>query len=174
MAYEIGYEGQCGTCKYYYFEGKYSKGPCTENSWHTYYYYPDHRCENYEDERDVHGGCFLTTACCQYKGLPDKCSELETMRGFRDNCLMQLEYGPEIKNLYYADAPKILAAMEDFSENEKKTIFEGIYTEINHINDLIDKGEEKDAIINYMLMVYKLARETLWVHNQNSVSAADK
>lgn len=33
------------------------------------------------------GGCYLTTVCCQYKGLPDNCEELTILRAFRDECV---------------------------------------------------------------------------------------
>lgn len=35
-------------------------------------------------------GCFLTTACCNYMGLPDNCEELEVLREFRRRLPMTL------------------------------------------------------------------------------------
>ena len=37
-------------------------------------------CKQFKERGSSSGGCFLTTACCDYKGLPDDCYELETMR----------------------------------------------------------------------------------------------
>lgn len=77
--------GHCRSCKYYEFSGENSKGLC---SWYNAYYYADDSCKHYEEGSSSGSGwCFLTTACCKYKGLPDDCAELETLRRFRDNYL---------------------------------------------------------------------------------------
>lgn len=53
-------------------------------------------------------GCFLTTACAEFAGLPDDCFELSTLRRFRDNVLMQMPRGPDDVALYYRVAPAIV------------------------------------------------------------------
>jgi len=37
----------------------------------------------------AYGGvqCYLTTVCCQWKGLPDDCEQLTILRAFRDECV---------------------------------------------------------------------------------------
>lgn len=52
-------------------------------------------------------GCFITTATCSYKGLPDNCHELETLREFRDNYLIKTNDGLEMLEHYYSIAPAI-------------------------------------------------------------------
>lgn len=52
------------------------------------------------------GGCYLTTACCQYKGLPDNCLELRTLRAFRD-----LFVSAEDITEYYRKAPAIVDSL---------------------------------------------------------------
>ena len=59
---------KCGSCKYYTYEGEYKKGYC---SWYKSYYYADDSCSHWEEGNiSSTGGCFLTTACCEHKGLP--------------------------------------------------------------------------------------------------------
>ncbi len=54
------------------------------------------------------GGCFLTTACVDFAGLPDDCFELATLRRFRDEVLMRMPGGPDDVALYDRVAPAIV------------------------------------------------------------------
>jgi len=59
-------------------------------------------------------GCFITTAVCEYSGLPDDCYELTVLREFRDTWLK--ENHPEDIEQYYHEAPVIvsrISARED-------------------------------------------------------------
>lgn len=58
-------------------------------------------------------GCFLTSAACQYCGLPDDCHELQTLRAFRDGYLAEVPGGPELVQRYYEIAPAIVARLDD-------------------------------------------------------------
>ena len=50
----------------------------------------DKYCRNYDyDDCPIYkgndsGGCFLTSACTEARGLPDDCHELTVLRSFRD------------------------------------------------------------------------------------------
>ena len=59
------------------------------------------------------GGCFLTTACTEAKGLPDNCRELETLRHFRDNYMMNVPEGKADIAHYYKTAPSIVNAINN-------------------------------------------------------------
>ena len=63
-------EGTCGSCEYYEYEGENVKGYC---SFYRTYYYSNDSCRNWRKGNNAYsgGGCFLTTACCEYKGLED-------------------------------------------------------------------------------------------------------
>lgn len=59
-------------------------------------------CKNYSyDECPIYkgnpdsGGCYLTTACVEAKGLPDDCEELTILRDFRDHWLKKQPGGAE-------------------------------------------------------------------------------
>ena len=165
----MGYH--CRSCKYFEYNGENSKGDC------EYYgasYWPDETCSHWTsggavDERDDEddeeqgssggGFCFLTTACCAYKGLPDDCTELQTLRRFRDGYLRNRPYGEELISTYYADAPAIVKAIN--ARPDKGEIYEGIFVRIHEIMDLIAAGENERAVIRYLMMVYDLKKRTV-------------
>ena len=64
-------------------------------------------CPIYKDDPNS-GGCYLTTACVEAKGLPDDCEELTILRNFRDHWLKQQPGGAEEVAEYYATAPQIV------------------------------------------------------------------
>lgn len=65
-----------------------------------------------KDPPSSSGGCFLTSACVQAKGLPDDCEELETLRRFRDTYMMATEEGQAEVEHYYMVAPAIVVAID--------------------------------------------------------------
>lgn len=74
------------------------------------------------------GGCYITTAMCQYLGKDDDCDELTILRGFRDNWLIDQPNGTELVQEYYKYAPLIV---ERINEAPNKDI---LYDQIsNHI-----------------------------------------
>lgn len=52
--------------------------------------------------------CTVTTACCEYAGLPDDCYALTMMRKMRDEYVRTLEGGEELIREYYETAPLIV------------------------------------------------------------------
>lgn len=56
-------------------------------------------------------GCYLTTAACVHRGLPDDCYELEVLRGFRDDVLLATEGGRALVSHYYDVAPAIASKL---------------------------------------------------------------
>lgn len=149
-------DGTCGSCANYEYAGSNSQGYC---SYYGTYYYPDDSCSHWERSSGAYsgGGCFLTTACCEYKGLPDDCHELQTLRKFRDEYLALKGYGKEIIELYYEDAPDIVERIN--SRTDKGQIYAKIYGKIEEIAMLIEKKQFDEAVIAYMLMVYQLKRD---------------
>lgn len=55
--------------------------------------------------------CYITTAVCAGRNLPDDCYELETLRKYRDNYLAQTESGRQLVEEYYDIAPGIVMAI---------------------------------------------------------------
>jgi len=90
------------------------------------------------------GGCYLTTACCEYKGLPDDCEELQTLRKFRD------EYVPAVLVVeYYKTAPNIVPLLTDKQ-------LEYIYGVIKNCVKDIKEGKKESALNRYTNMVAEL------------------
>lgn len=92
----------------------------------------------------VSGGCYLTTACCEYKGLPDDCEELEVLRKFRD------EYVPAVLVVeYYKTAPNIVPMLTDKE-------LEHIYQVITACVKDIKEDKKESALNRYTNMVAQL------------------
>ena len=52
--------------------------------------------------------CYITTAACESQGKADNCYELELLRSYRDNYLLQSEEGGAMVKEYYNIAPTIV------------------------------------------------------------------
>jgi hypothetical protein len=101
-------------------------------------------------------GCFLTTACTQYKGLPDDCAALTTLRTFRDQYMAYHPDGPALIQEYYQMAPKLL---ERIREQEEASILEHIYEHLVLPSvDLIQDGELEEAMFYYHDYTLQLKR----------------
>ena len=142
---------ECGSCKYYLFEREDETNKCTH---YGKYYDCNDRCNYWEEANEVSGGgCFLTTACCQYKGLPDNCYELETLRRFRDEVLFEKEEGIQLVKEYYRIAPGLVKKIEAMPDKERTEILENIYQKILQVLNKIKSGDNEGAIARYYSMV---------------------
>lgn len=101
-------------------------------------------------------GCFLTTACVKYYGLPDNCYQLKTLRNFRDNYLKNQKEGGALVQEYYSLAPILVKLLNRDSKKEK--LFEGIFQQINLACDLIEKDENEKAKALYINVVINLSK----------------
>lgn len=124
-------------CRYYYYQSGYccalkrekeGSSSIDSDTVHRYcwgYHYED--CPRYKAEHSS-GGCFLTSACVEAKGLPDDCYELTTLRMFRDEYLAKQECGKcEIAH-YYSVAPKIVEQIK--RDPDAPRILDQIYNEL--------------------------------------------
>ena len=148
--------GTCGACKEFEFEGNNKKGYCRR---YGAYYWDDDSCRHYEeDEYRLSGSksstCFLTSACCQYKGLPDDCYELTTLRQFRDTYLVATEEGKTLVEEYYRIAPSVVERIMEREDQEEILIF--IYDEICKIIRMIERSENEQAVLVYKEMLLSL------------------
>lgn len=100
------------------------------------------------------GLCFLTTAVCQYKGLPDNCHELEVLREFRDNHLLKTDEGRKMVQQYYSIAPDIANRLNN------KTDLEQVWFTVCNCVNLVESHQYQKAINSYKSMV-NLMRERL-------------
>lgn len=98
-------------------------------------------------------GCFLTTAACQHKGLPDDCEVLTIMRSFRDNVLVQTTEGTRLVDQYYQRAPSLVPLFQD------PEIADRAWHQICKITDLIQAKRNAEAVSAYQEMVTSLERQ---------------
>lgn len=147
---------KCASCGNYTYEGKYSKGYC---SYYGGYYDSNDSCNHWEEGNNVSssGGCFLTTACCEYKGLPDDCYELTTLRYLRDSYMKKSLVGSKLVDLYYDIAPDIVEKINLL--DNKKEIYQEIYQEIQKIVILIEDTKYSDAVEKYIDIMLELDRK---------------
>lgn len=106
------------------------------------------------------GGCFLTTAVCDYLGKEDNCYELEMLRSFRDNWLAQQENGDLQISLYYSCAPRLVEKMKA-SPDYAETCEELMRTYIRPCVELIENNQNEACRqlyikgLKYMLNKYQ-------------------
>lgn len=114
------------------------------------------RCKKeYEAACPNTGGCFITTATCQSRNLPDDCHELTALRKFRDT-FMKTDGNMKVEvEEYYKIAPVIC---ENINKQENSSeIYEQIYQK--WLKDAVlacDNNETEKAYNIYKDMVLEL------------------
>lgn len=73
------------------------------------------------------GGCYITTAVCEFYGKPDDCYELTQFRKFRDTWLMEQEDGEALIQKYYETAPTVVETLK-CGEN-REVIYRKLYSD---------------------------------------------
>ena len=101
------------------------------------------------------GGCFLTTAACEYKGLPDGCYELSVLRDFRDTYLLMTDEGSSMVESYYKIAPAITDRLHSDAD------LEYIWQIITSCVRSIENKQFDEAVANYRNMVCSLESRLL-------------
>lgn len=156
-------------CSYYYYDNGYCCALKKEKEGYSSidhdtvkkycwgYHYLD--CPRYKD-RDSSGGCFLTSACTEARGLPDDCEELTTLRAFRDGYMKSLPHGQADICEYYHIAPAIVDKIQSLPN--AKEIFDSIYTElVLPCVELIHAGKNEEAYTKYYNYAKCLQKEFL-------------
>lgn len=100
------------------------------------------------------GGCYVTTAVCEYLGKDDECRELQTLRWFRDNWILKHENGDKAVSLYYATAPKIVEIIQ-LADNRTE-IFKELNEKVQKAVTLIENLEYEKAYHLYTSAVIEL------------------
>ena len=103
------------------------------------------------------GPCFITTACVEAAGLPDNCTELETMRYLRDEYLANSDEGKRMIHEYYKIAPSIVGKIR--REGNSNEVFSAIFNDIRGTVSLIKTGDLESATARYKEMVVRLKQK---------------
>ena len=161
-----------GTYNGYYFDDSHILGPQFDNFYCDNcgcYIPPGHRyttggnrhfcgirCfREWADMNPRSDGCFITTATCKSRNLPDDCHELTTLRAFRDNFMKKdNEMKSEVME-YYEIAPSICSKI-DRLENSSE-IYDSIWKDyLCGAVDAVDAGDNLKAHEIYKSMVLDL------------------
>lgn len=153
MKMSTDYYCKCKDCEYIDPTEKYGyKWYCT---YRKTYEDPDEvkECRYYKQRGSGSGGCFLTTVCCEEKGLPDDCYELTMMRKYRDEILKKTVLGEKIIKFYYNEAPRIVQQIKGSDKREE--ICTWIYNEIRKVIHDYENGNLNEAGSRYLFMMYQ-------------------
>ena len=108
-----------------------------------------------KENRSSSGGCYLTTACVEHRGLPDDCMELTTLRGFRDGYMSGFDQGKKDIEKYYRTAPEIVERIN--KSTDASEVYEKLYSDvIVPCVHLIQEGNNEGAHEMYRSMVKDL------------------
>lgn len=115
---------------------------------------------NWGDSGNTGGGCFITTACVEQKGMADDCYEMQILRRYRD-ILVEKDDAFRGKVLeYYRQAPLIIQGIE--AENNKNEIYGMLYDEmIKPCVDFLENGNIEQAKTLYLNFYEKLSKQYL-------------
>lgn len=102
-------------------------------------------------------GCFITTAICKSRNLPDNCDDLQTLRQYRDNILLKSDDGKVWVKIYYLVAPEIVESINRHDNSDE--IYEML--NISYLQPairLIKEGDCEGAFYIYKSMVNTAAK----------------
>lgn len=63
--------------------------------------------------------CYITTAMCRDTGKADDCLELQALRQYRDDVMLETEQGRALVKDYYHKAPKIVSRINQEQQHER-------------------------------------------------------
>ncbi|QDW74081.1 hypothetical protein FND36_08595 [Lachnospiraceae bacterium KGMB03038] len=105
--------------------------------------------------------CYITTAVCESRSLPDDCYELETLRAYRDGYLMNSQEGRNLVEEYYDLAPVIVWAIN--MRKDRQEIYEDLYqSRLIPCIQCIEKGDNETCKDLYTDMVMDLKKKYLY------------
>ena len=106
------------------------------------------------------GLCFITTAVCQSRGLPDDCAELTAFRAFRDGYLRTCPDGAALIDEYYNIAPGIVACIDVCGDRDAR--YDAIRADyLAPCYRDLQAGKLEDCKNRYVRMVRALEKEYL-------------
>ena len=105
--------------------------------------------------------CYITTAVCASLGKPDDCYELNLMRRYRDEYLVNQKGGEEIVAEYYDIAPTIVNRINRMENSED--VYADIWSRYLHpCVSMIESDNLEAGRKIYTDMVYSLRRKYLF------------
>lgn len=105
------------------------------------------------------GLCFITTAVCEMDGLPDDCSELKTLREFRDSYMTLTPQRAALVRAYYRIAPEVSRRLKAMPEARRFAVLTMCRSYIDSALAYIQDGEFGHAFRSYCAMVQYVMME---------------
>lgn len=110
------------------------------------------------------GRCFLTTAAVDSLGLSNDCAVLTSLRGFRDQYMLDREFPrrAQVVSSYYRAAPRIVMAIK--RREDAESIWRQVYQKSAHVASLIESGRKQEAynaLIAGMEWMHRIHERTL-------------
>ena len=101
------------------------------------------------------GSCFITTATCKARNLPDDCHELTTLRAFRDSYMKKEPCMRAEVEEYYKIAPVICSNIDKLENSDE--IYNSIREKYLHAAvSAVDNNQLQEAHDIYKQMVLDL------------------
>ena len=115
---------------------------------------------NWGDAGGGGGGCFITTACVENKGLSDNCAELQILRKYRDILVQEDEVFRGKVLEYYRKAPLIIQRIEN--DGESGRVYDDLYRDmIQPCVALLEASKVDEAKSLYLDYYERLAEKYL-------------
>ena len=116
----------------------------------------DYRCNEIKKIDD----CYITTAMCLDTGKADDCAELQTLRRYRDEVMLNDVEGRALVKEYYVKAPQIVAKINQQANHHE--IYQQLRLDyIEPAAEAARTGKNEQALYLYRSMVELLAAEYL-------------
>ena len=116
--------------------------------------------DSWGDSGGSGGGCFITTACVEQRGLSDDCHEMQVLRQYRD---ILVENDEEFRNMileYYRKAPLIIQAIE--TRNDSAEVYDALYNNmIKPCVNMLEEGKTEEAKELYLEYYERLSEQYL-------------
>ncbi len=104
------------------------------------------------------GGCYITTAVCEYYDKPDDCYELTQFRNFRDEWLVKQPDGPSLVQEYYNTAPTIVSKIN--SSTNRNEIYSVLFEKyLKPCLTFIENNKFIECKDLYVAMIHNLKAE---------------
>ena len=115
---------------------------------------------NWGDAGGGSGGCFITSACVEYKGFTDDCVELQTLRKYRDIMVQEDEFFRGKVLEYYRKAPLIIQQIEKSGKSD--VIYDNLYHQmIQPCVAFLEEGKTEEAKSLYLNYYEQLSNKYL-------------
>jgi len=121
------------------------------------------------NDESASNGCFITSACVEFAGLPDDCYELTVLRSFRDNYIAHLPNGQMLISDYYERAPRILKHIR--VSPYRSEILASTFNTIHKAIAEIEKREPALALETYRALLIKLEQDHGEVETKTAASS---